>query len=218
MDKLIHVSYIYIHKWITSEDTLHLKQLRTADLHRTLPHWGFMVTVQGSETVIDQDPTGGRLVRVSFLGFHSKSGGRKFSWPGNLRWKGHGFKSHTSMMLRKESGWWHTNIPVHCNMQAVKKLSINHGWHCNNDKYCVRKWCEDFTNVYEQNVKHELAKLSKWIEMSFLLKPQQKVPAMICKSMGSINMYWPRTSQSTIIYTYISCISLWSFPKSANCW
>ena len=42
--------------------------------------------------------------------------------------------------------------------------------------YFVRKWCEDFTNVYEQNVKHELAKLSKCIEMSFLLKAATKSP------------------------------------------
>ena len=83
-DKLIHAS-----------DTFHSKQLRISTENSP---WGFVVTVQGSENVIDQDPTGGRLVCISFPGFYSKSGLRKFSWPGNLRWKGYRFKSHTDVL------------------------------------------------------------------------------------------------------------------------
>ena len=43
-------------------------------------------------------PYGRKAGLRKFLGFHSKSGGRKFSWHGILRWKGHRFKSHTDVL------------------------------------------------------------------------------------------------------------------------
>ena len=88
--------YIYINGSLQRIPfTRNSRESRISTKHSTLRLYGYCARIGNCHW---PRPYGRKAGLRKFLGFHSKSGGRKFSWHGILRWKGHRFKSHTDVL------------------------------------------------------------------------------------------------------------------------